>query len=253
LKLKCVVIDDEFLARQLLEGYIQKISFLELTGSYESGMQALPAFDQQQVDLLFLDINMPELTGINFIKALTTKPEIIITSAHSEHALEGYQLDVIEYLLKPIYFDRFVQAVNKAKSQIQLKRKAENRPEQDANDLRKGDDNSIFIKTGPQKIARLFLGDILYIESMHEYIRIHTKNESHTVYHSLKSLLDVLPPDFVQIHRSYIVNFNHITVLEGNVVRIGAIELNVGKNFKDDLMSRVRMKSLGVAPPRQSE
>jgi two-component system, LytTR family, response regulator len=246
LRLKCLVIDDEFLARQLLEGYISKVAFLELVGTCEGAMEALPILDNQKIDLIFLDINMPELSGISFIKSLKHKPEIIITTAYSEHALEGYQLDVIEYLLKPIYFDRFLQAVNKAKDLIAIKKKAQSVEKSEDLTIGKSDNDSIFIKTGPQKIAKVRLADILYIESMHEYIRLHLKDESHTIHHSLKSLLDILPADFVQIHRSYIVNFNRITAVEGNTVRIDKIELSVGKNFRDEFLNRVKSKSIGL-------
>ncbi|HEX5169421.1 MAG TPA: response regulator, partial [Cyclobacteriaceae bacterium] len=183
--IRCLVIDDEFLARQLLEGYIRKVNFLELAGHCENAMEGLEFLQNNNADLVFLDINLPELNGINFLKTIKNKPEIIITTAYSEHALEGYQLDVIEYLLKPIYFERFLGAVNKVKNMIDLKRKAGH---QDAGaldtrfaaSLQKGE-NFFFIKTGSQRIKKIFLNKILYIESLNEYIRIHLEGESHTI------------------------------------------------------------------------
>jgi len=248
LKLNCIIVDDEFLARQLLEGYVKKVPFLEAIALCESAVDAMQVLQTNKVDLIFLDVNMPELNGISLIKALKHKPEIIVTTAYSEYALEGYQLDVIEYLMKPIYFERFLQAVNKAKDQIDLKQKAK----QAGSFGLEG--SSFFIKTGSQKMVKVNLSDIIYIESQHEYVRIHLKNESHTIYHSLKSMLDILPDDqFVQIHRSFIVNFSSIISVEGNVVRAGDAELSIGKNFRDEFISRIKSKSIGINPGKSTE
>jgi two-component system LytT family response regulator len=247
LKLKCLIIDDEFLARQLLEGYVSKVPYLEMVALCESALDAIRILQEQKIDLVFLDVNMPELNGINFIKSLKHKPEIIITTAYSEHALEGYQLDVVEYLLKPIYFERFLQAANKTRDLIELKAKASQASNAGSTSIAGMEGNSFFIKTGPQKIVKIGLNDILYVESLHEYIRIHLKNESFTIYHSLKSLLEILPSEqFVQIHRSFIVNFNRITVVEGNTVRIDSIELNVGKNYREEFLNKVKLNSIGL-------
>jgi DNA-binding LytR/AlgR family response regulator len=253
LNLKCIIVDDEFLARQLLEGYVGKVSYLELAGLCENAFEAIRILQEQRIDLVFLDVNMPELSGINFIKSLKHKPEIIITTAYSEHALEGYQLDVIEYLLKPIYFERFLQAANKAKDLIELKAKANEADKSGQASITSVEDNSFFIKTGPQKIIKINLQDILYVESLHEYIRIHVRNDSFTIYHSLKSLLEILPSDqFVQIHRSFVVNFSRISVVEGNTVKIDSIELSVGKNYREDFMNRVKSKSIGFGQSKAS-
>lgn len=249
--LKCLVVDDEFLARQLLEGYISRVPTLELVALCESPTEAIKALYEHPVDIIFLDVNMPELSGIDFIKTLKRKPEIILTTAYSEHALEGYQLDVIEYLLKPIYFDRFLQAVNKAQDVISMKALALGSPTT-GTAISGLEGNSMFIKTGPQKITRLSLQDILYIESMHEYVRIHLKSLSYTIYHPLKSLMDVLPADqFIQIHRSFIINFSHVSEVEGNMVKLGTIELSLGKNYRDEFMNRIRSMSIGINPAKR--
>lgn len=250
MKLRCIIIDDEFLARQLLEGYAGKVPYLEIVGLCESAMDATLILQEQKIDLIFLDVNMPGLSGINFIKALKHKPEIIITTAYSEHALEGYQLDVIEYLLKPIYFERFLQAVTKARDLINLKMKAQRA---DVPVLLNTEEKSLFVKTGAQKIIRLKLADIFYIESLHEYIRIHTEDKSFTIHHSLKNVLDILPSDqFIQIHRSFIINFNLITLIEGNTVTINKSELSVGKNFREDFMNKVKLNCIGINQPKIS-
>jgi DNA-binding LytR/AlgR family response regulator len=243
LKLNCLIVDDEFLARQLLEGYVKKVPFLEIVALCERAVDAMQILQTNKVDLIFLDVNMPELNGISLIKALKQKPEIIVTTAYSEYALEGYQLDVIEYLLKPIYFDRFLQAVNKAKDQIDLKLKAK---QAGAFGL---EGSSFFIKTGSQKMVKIQLSDIIYIESLHEYVRIHLKNENHTIYHSLKSMLDILPEDqFVQVHRSFIINFSSVRSVEGNTVKVGEAEVSIGKNFREEFIRRIKSKSLGGIP-----
>lgn len=240
MKLNCLVVDDEFLARQLMEGYVRNVPYLELVCLCESALEALQVLQETKIDLIFLDVNMPELSGINFIKSLKHKPEIILTTAYSEHALEGYQLDVVEYLLKPIYFERFLQAVTKAKELIELKASAKG-----GSGITESDGNFIFIKTGSQKTTKVNLPDIVYIESMHEYIRIHLKSENYTIHYPLKGLLDVLPANqFVQIHRSFIINFNHVTEIEGNVAKLGTTELSIGKNFKDEFLARIKANSI---------
>lgn len=252
MKLRCIIIDDEFLARQLLEGYVKKIPYMEVACLCESALDAIEVLRKEKIDLVFLDVNMPELDGINFLKSLKHKPEIIITTAYSEHALEGYHLDVIEYLLKPIYFERFLQAVEKARNQIELKIKASttNKAESDTIGI---EGNSFFIKIGPQKITRVNLADILYVESLHEYIRIHLEKESHIIHSSLKSFLEILPAEqFVQIHRSYIVNFDRITLIEGNTVKVHNTLLSLGKNFRDDFLNKVKSKSINIYPPKSS-
>lgn len=241
LKIKCLIIDDEYLARQLLEGYINKIPYLELIGSYDRAVEGLAILQRQQVDLILLDINMPELSGLGFLRALQNKPEVILTTAYSEHALEAYQLNVIEYLLKPIYFDRFLQAIEKAKGMIELK----TRPGQIS--AATSSDGSFFIKTGTQKIIKIQTRDILFIESRHEYICIQLANENHVINYSLKGALEILPPDqFIQIHRSYVVNFLHIQAIEGNILVAGNHQLNIGKNYRDALMARVKQNSIGL-------
>ncbi len=239
MKIKCLIIDDEFLARQLLEGYIEKVPYLELVGSCERAVDALAVLQERPIDLILLDVNMPELSGLNFLRAVQNRPEVILTTAYSEHALEAYQLDVIEYLLKPIFFERFLQAIEKVKKQIELKSKSS--PVSLENE-------SFFLKAGPQKIVKINLTDIMFVESLHEYIRIQLVNESYTIHHSLKGILEILPSEqFIQIHRSYVVNFSHIKFMEGNTLTVGTTELSVGKNYRDVLMEKIKSKSIGFS------
>jgi two-component system, LytTR family, response regulator len=241
LSIKCLVIDDEFLARELLQGYIEKLPYIELVSTCERATDALAIMENQPIDLILLDVNMPELDGLNFLRGLQHKPEIILTTASPEHALEAYQLNVIEYLLKPIYFERFFQAIEKVKKQIDLKDKVR---AQTANTMAEG---AYFIKTQSQKISRIDISNIIYIESMHEYIRIHAKDQSYILHYSLKGILDELPAEqFIQIHRSYIANFSHIQSIEGNMLKIGDFELSIGKNYREALMEKIRSRSIGM-------
>ena len=252
MKIRCVILDDEFLARQLLENYVQRTPFLELTHRCQNAFEAMEVMDRDKPDLLFADINIPEINGIEFIKLLKNKPEIILTTAYSEYAIEGYQLDVIEYLLKPIYFERFIKAVTRAKDLIYLKR---NVP-QPATALLKNEtkdaelvkfEDYLFVKTGSQKITKINFEEIIFIESLHEYIRIHLLHDKHTIYCSLKNFMERLPArKFVQIHRSHIINFDKIDSVEGNTVRVGNTELKIGKIFREELFERIRKQSIGM-------
>lgn len=241
MKIKCLIIDDEFLARELLQGYIGKIAYLELVSTCERAIDGLAVMQDQPVDLILLDVNMPELDGLNFLRGLQHKPEVILTTASPEHALEAYRLNVIEYLLKPIYFERFFEAIEKVKKQIELKGRVS------AQATSREGEGAYFIKTQSQKISRIEIPNIVYIESLHEYIRIHTKDQSYILHHSLKGILDELPAEqFIQIHRSYIANFSHIQSIEGNILKVGAFELNIGKNYREALMEKIRSRSIGL-------
>jgi DNA-binding LytR/AlgR family response regulator len=224
-----------------LQGYIEKIPYIELVSACERAIDGLAILQDQPIDLILLDVNMPELDGLNFLRGLQNRPEIILTTASPEHALEAYQLNVIEYLLKPIYFERFFQAIEKAKTQIDLKDKVR---AQANNPMAEG---TYFIRTQSQKISRIDISNIIYIESMHEYIRIHAKDQSYILHYSLKGILDELPAEqFIQIHRSYIANFSHIQSIEGNMLKIGTFELNIGKNYREALMEKIRSHSIGM-------
>ncbi|MBC8111802.1 MAG: response regulator transcription factor [Verrucomicrobia bacterium] len=255
MKLRCLIMDDEFLARQLLEGYVAKIPFLELVGKCENAFKAMEALENDTADILFADIDMPDLNGIDFIKTLKHRPEIILTTAYSEYALEGYQLEITDYLLKPIYFERFIRAVNKAKELIYLKKGLQNpeKPSSQQNSIQElnvSDKKFIFIKVGSQKIIRLNLDDILFVESLHEYIRIHLKSEKYVIYCSLKNLLSLLPAQkFIQIHRSHIIHFDKISSIEGNIIKIGSSELKIGKNYREELFNAVKDQGIGVQAP----
>jgi len=231
MKYRCIVVDDEQLARKLLEEYINKVPHLELVAQCKTPLEAMEVLQEGGVDLMFLDIQMPELTGIEFLKTLHDKPAVIFTTAYSEYALEGYQLDVIDYLVKPFDFERFIRAVNKAIDLIRLKQGAggssSNREE-------------FLTVHADYKIYKLKLEDIEYIEGLKEYVSYFTKDKRIIALESLKRLEEVLPGDrFMRIHRSYIVPLQKIKSVEGNQVDIGSKKIPIGRSYKDAVMKKI--------------
>ncbi len=231
-KYTCLIVDDEQPARHLMQEYVKKVPALELKGMCKNPMEAMEILRSEQIDIMFLDIQMPELTGVEFLKTLQNKPAVIFTTAYSEYALEGYQLDVIDYLVKPFPFDRFLKGVNKAMEFIDLKRGSgagETKQEQE-----------YVILHADHKIYKVHLDDILYIEGLKEYVSYFTTEKRIIVLQSLKSIEESLPQDkFIRVHRSYIVPIRRIKNLYGNQVQIGDKMIPVGRSYKDEVMRRV--------------
>jgi DNA-binding LytR/AlgR family response regulator len=232
MKIKSLIVDDEQYARKLLEGYINRIPDLELAGQCKNSMEAMQQLNKQHIDLLFLDIQMPDLTGIEFMKTLLNKPLVIFTTAYPEYALEGYELDVIDYMLKPISFERFLKGVNKAIEQIMLKRQSETEHFADE-ELNRDRAGHINIKAD-HKIYKLRHDRILYIEGLKEYVIFHTRERKFIVLESLKRLEEVLPSgQFIRVHKSYIVNITKIDSLYGNLIEILDHQIPIGKSYSD--------------------
>ncbi len=232
---RCLVVDDEELARTLLENYIGRLPHLELVASCANPLAAMAVLQQQPVDVLFLDIQMPELTGIEFLRTLPHKPVVVFTTAYTEYALDGYALDVTDYLLKPFSFERFLQAVNKAIALVQAKHNVGTSRGSDQPPAK----DHILVKA-EHKVHRLRFDDILYIESMREYVAFHTPAGRLLSLNSLKSLEAELPPErFIRIHKSYMVAIAKIDTLEGNMVQVGKDKLPVGANYREALVKRV--------------
>jgi DNA-binding LytR/AlgR family response regulator len=230
----CLIVDDEQLARRLLKEFVSKIPMLELKGMCKSPLEAMDILSSQHIDIMFLDIQMPDITGVEFIKSLQHKPATIFTTAYSEYALEGYQLDVIDYLVKPFPLDRFIKAVNKAIEYIDLKRNATNSNQQ------KDTDSNHLLLHADHKIYKVALDDIKYIEGLKEYVSYYTSEKRIIVLQSLKSIEESLPSDkFIRVHRSYIVPINKIKTLDGNQVQIGDKLIPIGRSYKEDVMKRV--------------
>lgn len=233
----CLIVDDEQHAIDILIHYIGQTPFLRLAASTTNPVQALQIVAEQSIDLIFLDIQMPELSGIDFIKAIHGKAKIILTTAYSEFALESYELDVVDYLLKPIRFPRFLQAVQKA-----AKENATSEEEAEV------EDDYIFVKTESKgKLLKINLADIDYIEGMKNYVAIHCAEKKTLVYTSMKELEERLPHKrFLRVHKSFIIPVAKITGIEGNVLRLKdtKAEILIGENYKADLMEIIRGKMI---------
>ena len=224
--IRCIAIDDEPLALRQIAGYIKKTSFLELAGLCESALQAIEVLHSTPVDLMFVDINMPDLSGMDFVKTLENPPLVIFVTAYSEYALEGFRVDAIDYLLKPISYVDFLKSANKVKSWIDTHRQKE--------DEVKSNKEFLFIKS-EYKILRINFDDIKYIEGMSEYIKIHLVNSKHVMtLLSIKSIEEQLPPDrFMRVHRSYIVNLEKISVIErSRIIFDGNVYIPVSDQYK---------------------
>ncbi len=230
----CLVVDDEELARTLLENFIGRVPGLSLVAQCANPLEAMAVLRQQPVDLLFLDIQMPELTGVEFLRTLQQKPVVIFTTAYADYALEGYSLDVTDYLLKPFSFERFLQAVNKAISVIKAKTQTGRTP------AAVSSDKEYILVKADHKVHRLRYDDIFFIEGMREYVAFHTASGRILSLNSLKSLEDALPADrFIRIHKSYIVAIDKIATMEGNTLHVGKEKLPVGASYRDALVTRV--------------
>jgi two-component system LytT family response regulator len=220
-KLKCIIVEDEPLARQIIEGYISRVPFLELQGSYEDAIEALDHLRGGPVDLIFLDIHLPEIKGITFLKTLTDAPAVIITTAYHEYALEGYELNVVDYLLKPFEFELFLAAVNKVKMQRQ--------PEEAITEPGK---DYLFVSIQLKKV-KIHFSEILYIESQKEYVRIVTRDKDHLTKMSTHEIERLLPDSlFQRIHRSFIIALDKVGSFNSEMVEIEGKNIPVGRGYK---------------------
>lgn len=241
-KYRVLVVDDEFLARKLLCEYIQKIPSLELVGSVSNAVEAFALLQRQPVDLLFLDIQMPDISGLELAYNLKNGPAIIFTTAYSEHALESYELHTVDYLLKPIAFPRFFTAVNKAIERLGTVAAVSEKQEPSGSRLTTLTQDYLLVKAD-HKIYKINYSDLVYIEGQREYVTFHTLNNRITAYYTLKNLEEQLPSDrFLRIHKSYIVSFHYIETLEGNVVTIAGEKLPIGGSYRDILLEKLDPK-----------
>lgn len=219
-KIRCIITDDEPMARKGLQGYIEKIDFLELVAVCEDGIQLGNVLKEQPADLIFLDIEMPYLSGLELLSGLTNPPKVIIVSAYEQYALKGYELDVVDYLLKPVSFERFMKAVNKVYDWYVKERTDESQP------------GSIFVKT-TQKYEKVDFTDILFVEALDNYVAIQMARKKIITHTTLSSFIKRLPPHkFVQIHKSFVVNVDKVTSLEGNLLGIDTYKLPVSKGYR---------------------
>ncbi len=230
--LRCIIVDDEPLAIEVLESHVEKIEGLELVASCSNAVRAFDLLKKEKVDLLFLDIQMPKLNGIDFLKVLNPAPKVIFTTAYREYAIESYELNVVDYLLKPIAFDRFLMAANKAITGNQNEAEPQIEPLINLTQ----DDPYIFLKAD-RKMVKIYLKDILYIESLKDYVRIKTTDREIISLQKISYLEQKLPEDcFMRIHRSFIAPIKKIDAFSNHTVEVGGKELPIGRNYKDQVL-----------------
>ena len=233
MEIKCLIVDDEELALNVLEKYISTLPSLHLVGKCENALDAISFLHENKVDLLFLDLNMPELSGLDMLKTLSDPPMVIITTAYSEYALESYEYDIVDYLLKPIKLERFIKAVNKVVRQLQIM----DQGQQINSSIQTG---SLFIKED-QTSYHVDFRDIQYVEAYGNYLKIHTNEKVYITRETMQHLLETLPANlFVRIHKSYIISLDKVQKLSGNMIYLKEIELPVGTTYKSDLLKRLR-------------
>ena len=229
--LNCVIIDDEPIARKLLQEYIEETDFLRLVGSAENPLKIAGLIQEHHADLIFLDINMPKMTGLEFLRSAKNLPMVIMTTAYGQYALEGFELDVIDYLVKPFSLDRFMKACQKA-LEFKLLRTRKQSPD-------KAGDEYFFVKSNG-KIERVVFDDLIYVEALTNYVTLHTTGGKLISYLTVKGLMESLPADqFIQVHKSYVINIDKIKTIDGNTIYLGNVSITIGQSFRDEVMRRI--------------
>ena len=231
--LRCIVIDDEPLARKGLREYINDTPFLELCAEFDSPPKAAAYISEQVVQLIFLDIQMPKLTGLDFFKTLQHAPPVIFTTAYPQYALDGFDLHALDYLVKPISFERFLKAAQRAKEYYELRQVNEK-------ESAKANGQQFFFIKADNKLVKLFLQDLLFVEALQNYVAVHTKTKKYITYLTFKSIEEYLPDaEFVKTHKSYIVSAAKIDNIEGNEIRIGEHRIPISRTAKDEVMYKL--------------
>ena len=232
MKLKCLIIDDEPIARQGLEEHIQEIEFLDCIASCENALKASTFLNERKIDLLYLDIHMPKVTGIDFLKSLKNPPLTILTTAYSDYALEGYTLDVIDYLVKPITFERFLKASQKAMEFFQLKTNAANHSSSSGADY--------FFVRCDRKFEKVFFRDVSYVEGLQNYAVIHLHDRKLITYITLTSLENQLPKDeFLKVHKSFLISIPHVKAIEGDELIIDDARIPISRNLREQVTHQI--------------
>nr|WKN36531.1 response regulator transcription factor [Tunicatimonas sp. TK19036] len=227
--IRCIAIDDEPLALDLVEDFVEKIPFLELVQSFSSALTALDTLQKETIDLLFLDIQMPDISGLQFIKSLENPPKVIFTTAYANHAVEGFNVDAVDYLLKPFTFERFLKAANKAQQHIATEQ---------ANPGMPPASSYMFVKSGYDMVKVAF-NTVYYIEGLKDYVKIHTDEKTVIALLSMKSLEDTLPAQFFRVHRSYIINFDHLESVSRRSLLVAKTEIPLGDMYRESFMAKL--------------
>lgn len=230
--IKCLIVDDEPPAREVLKRYVEQLPMLHLTGECSNAIQAIGMLQQQHIDLLFLDIRMPQLNGMDFLKTLSAPPKIIFTTAYAEYAVESYELDIADYLMKPIRFDRFIKSINKAFPKQTSMETAEKLHPADE----KRTESFVYFRAD-RKMVKVLLNDILYIESMKDYVKVCTTHNTIITKQSLSSVEAMLPEkSFIRSHRSFIVSIQHINTFTNEIIEINKMEIPIGKLYRNSVL-----------------
>lgn len=231
IRIKCVITDDEPMARKGIKGYVEKVDFLELVGVCEDAVSLNSLLREQAVDLLFLDIEMPYINGLELLQSISNPPKVIFTTAYEQYAIKGFELEAVDYLLKPISFERFLKSVNRV---YELFRQTAPAPAAD----------HLFIKTD-DKLVKVSINDIVYIEAMENYVNIYTAQTRYITHATLKSVLEcITDPGFIQTHKSFVINAAKITSIEGNLIELGKYQVPVSRSMKDGVMEKILKNKL---------
>ena len=231
MKIKCIIIDDEPLAISVIENHLKNFDHVEIVETFNNPLKAYRILEQEKIDLIFLDINMPQMTGFAFIENLTYKPLIVITTAYREYAVKSFELNILDYLVKPIPFNRFLKTINKVYQQIYVSNSS--------TDASLQQEPHIFLKVN-KKLIKINLNGILYIESLKDYIKVITTIGDYVVHKSLTAITEELPQsNFIRIHRSYTISINKVIALEGNTVEISNRKIPIGRNYVKQTKERI--------------
>ena len=226
-KISCIITDDEPFARKGLQGYIEKIGFFDLKGVCEDALQLSDMLQKESVDLLFLDIQMPHITGVEFLRAMRNPPKVIFTTAYPQYAIDGFELDVMDYLLKPIPYERFLKAAWKARDYFALREHPDSQVPY------------IFVKANG-KLEKISFAEILFIEAMENYVAIYLQGKKIVTHATIKSLLEKLPSkQFIQTHKSYIVAIDKVGTIEGNMLHIGEYKVPMSKYLREEVLGQI--------------
>ena len=230
--INCIIIDDEPLARKGLREYIVDVDFLNLAGEFDNALKATGILSREEVQLLFLDIQMPKITGLEFFKSLPNAPPVIFTTAFPQYALDGFELNALDYLVKPISFDRFFKAALKAKEYYEVRSQF--------NTETKGKTVNYFFIKADNKLVKILLEEVLFVEALQNYVTIHTPEKKYITYLTFKSVEEYLPTDrFIKTHKSYIISAEKVDSIEGNDIRIGNHHVPISRNMKEEVMEKL--------------
>ncbi|WP_394748106.1 LytR/AlgR family response regulator transcription factor [Spongiimicrobium salis] len=232
MSIKCLIVDDEPLAIEIIEGYVAQIPDLLLVATFENPISALDFLNVNTIDLIFMDIEMPLLTGVDFVKTLKHRPQVIFTTAYRNYAIESYELEVVDYLLKPVSFARFFKAVNRFKKQTS--------EHIVISSIHTGLKNDHIYVNANKKFIKVLFDDIIYVESIKDYIRIHTVNENVVTRDKISEFEKKIPENFLRVHRSYIVNTHKITAFTSVDIEIESKEIPIGESYKKEILSKLK-------------